>query len=71
MTTSDTLPARLRAWRAAHGWTQAEAAEALGANVRTLQGWERGGRYAPGATVEGLLARLIDLMPPPDAPKRP
>ena len=36
----------LAAWRARLGFTQAEAAERLGINLRTYEGWEIG-RHAP------------------------
>jgi DNA-binding transcriptional regulator YiaG len=34
-------PAELKAWRAEHGLSQRQAAEALDVSVRTLQEWEQ------------------------------
>ncbi len=41
----------LRQWREAKGWTRREAAEHLGVNERTLEGWEYGTRTPPALTV--------------------
>ena len=35
-------PADLRAWRAAMGYTQPQAAQALGVSLRTVKAWEAG-----------------------------
>ena len=35
-------PADLRAWRAHMGYTQQQAAEALGVSLRTVKSWESG-----------------------------
>ena len=37
----------LKAWRVGLGWTQEEAAGALGLNARTYQNWEQGHRKMP------------------------
>lgn len=55
-TTTQTLPTRLRAWRATMHLTQTEAAKRLGQSVSTLRNWEagrRGTRLAP-ATREAI-----------------
>ena len=41
-----TFPARLRAWRKSHRWTQAYAAAFLGRPVATYRHWEVG-RHKP------------------------
>jgi DNA-binding XRE family transcriptional regulator len=45
----------LKAWRARVGYTQRQAAEALGVELRTLHNWELG-RYSPSAGVALRLA---------------
>jgi DNA-binding transcriptional regulator YiaG len=37
----------LMEWRKAKGWTRKQAAEELGINHRTLEGWEYGRRKPP------------------------
>ena len=50
---------QLKAWRRQAGLSQAEAAQALGLNRRTLQHWEQGRLPGPLAqtAIEALLAR--------------
>lgn len=43
-------------WRRIHGFTQREAAERLGVNIRTVQKWEGGERTPPPYLGELLLA---------------
>ena len=50
-----TLAEDLRAWRATKGLTREEAAERLGVNWRTLEGWEQGRREPPYLTLDWLL----------------
>lgn len=40
-------PADLRAWRAAMGYTQPQAAQALGVSLRTIKAWEGGETAVP------------------------
>lgn len=35
-------PADIRAWRSAMGYTQQQAAQALGVSLRTVKAWEAG-----------------------------
>lgn len=35
-------PADMRAWRASMGYTQQQAAQALGVSLRTIKAWEAG-----------------------------
>ena len=35
-------PAALRSWRSAMGYTQQQAAQALGVSMRTVKAWEAG-----------------------------
>ena len=35
-------PADMRAWRASMGYTQQQAAQALGVSLRTIKAWESG-----------------------------
>ena len=35
-------PADIRAWRSAMGYTQQQAAQALGVSMRTVKAWEAG-----------------------------
>jgi DNA-binding transcriptional regulator YiaG len=41
----------LTEWRKAKGWTRRQAAEQLGINHRTLEGWEYGRRRPPAIVV--------------------
>lgn len=50
-------PADLRAWRAAMGYTQPQAAQALGVSLRTIKAWE-GGETAVPAIVPLACAAL-------------
>lgn len=45
---------RLKAWRKCRRLTQRQAAEKLGANARTLQGWEQGA-HEPTAALRKLI----------------
>ena len=45
-------PADLAAWRQHMGYTQAQAAAALGVQPVTYQEWERGARFRDGRPVE-------------------
>lgn len=65
MNTTD-LPARLRAWRAAAGLSQSEAALALGVKFPSFVGWESGRRTpdpwklkALGEAMERVLAAKL------------
>lgn len=55
----------LRAWRAEHGWTQGQAAAALGVSLDTYQNWEQG-RTKPAP--EGPVRKLVAMMPGGAAP---
>lgn len=50
-------PANLRAWRARMGYTQTQAAQALGVSLRTVKAWESG-FAAPPAFLELACAAL-------------
>ena len=52
------LPGKLRKWMAARQFTQAQAAEQLGMNLRTLQDWLQG-RHAPGGLA---LQKLLEIL---------
>jgi len=63
-------PAEFRAWRSAMGYTQQQAAQALGVSLRTVKAWESGETGAPGllplacaALLSRCHARQFD--PPP------
>lgn len=45
-------PADLAAWQAQMGFSQRQAAEALGVTLPTYQEWRRGARFRDGAPVE-------------------
>ena len=45
-------PADLAAWQARMGFTQRQAAAALGVALPTYQEWRRGARFRGGAPVE-------------------
>lgn len=45
-------PADLAAWQAQMGFSQREAAAALGVTLPTYQEWRRGARFRDGAPVE-------------------
>jgi len=45
-------PTDLAAWRQHMGYTQREAAAALGVSAPAYQQWERGSRFDSGAPVE-------------------
>jgi transcriptional regulator with XRE-family HTH domain len=51
-------PADLRAWREAHGLTQAAMAERCGIPRKTLEGLEQGRR--PTSALFGPLAKLLE-----------
>jgi len=38
----------LKSWRARMGWTQTQAAEAMGVSKPTYQSWESGKRWSDG-----------------------
>lgn len=40
-------PADIRAWRSAMGYTQQQAAQALGVSLRTIKAWEGGETAVP------------------------
>jgi len=54
--------ARLKAERARLNLTQAECAEYLGVDVRTINGWENGARPS-GLTQAGVFAKLSSAKP--------
>ena len=45
-------PAELAAWQSRMGFTQRQAAAALGVTLPTYQEWRRGARFRDGAPVE-------------------
>lgn len=53
------LPELLRAYRARHGWSQAQAARVCGVPKPTWQNWEIGRPMTHGALVSRLLAELL------------
>ncbi len=55
-----TLAERLKSRRKRDGKTQKEFAERLEVNLRTYEGWERGGRAPTGARLAKILALLAD-----------
>lgn len=57
-TTVDTLGKRIRRVRMAWKWSQAQFAEAIHSNQKTLSHWERD-RQAPSEAALGALARLM------------
>lgn len=48
----------LKAWRKAYGLTQKEAADRLGANLRTYQNWEAGVNTPPKITENYVRSRI-------------
>ena len=54
----------LRAWRAAHGWTQQRAAAELGVPYHTLRGWE-GGRAPEHPALLRRAMKWLDIVHPP------
>ena len=69
-------PADLAAWQAEMGFTQRQAATALGVTLPTYQEWRRGARFRDGAPVEidrttalacAALAHGLDEWHPPPA----
>ena len=66
-------PADLAAWQVLMGFTQRQAADALGVTLPTYQEWRRGARFRDGAPVEidritalacAALAAGLDEWPP-------
>ena len=53
------LPALLKAYRARHGWTARQAAEATGVAYQTWIGWEGGKRAGQHAWMERLLREAL------------
>lgn len=56
-------PATLRAWRLALGYTQAEAATALGLSTRVVGYYEAGERNIPGPVALACAAISAGLQP--------
>lgn len=54
------IPELLRSWRASHAWTQAQAADALGVDLRTYQDWEQG-RRNPAHAATGARSIISSL----------
>ena len=50
----------LRAWREAHGLTQEQAAEQLGASLGAIRDWEQNRRHPRGMALASLLSALAD-----------
>lgn len=59
MTRQLPIPALLRAWREAHGWTQIEAAEALGVSLGAYRDWEQGAKPPAHETMVRKLVALL------------
>lgn len=55
-----TPAAAIRAIRSAHGWTQAQLAERIGASQVNVSRWEAGTRVPSGAAVARLCALADD-----------
>ena len=56
-------PADLRAWRAAMGYTQPQAAQALGVSLRTVKSWEAGFAAPPAFLALACAALAAGLWP--------
>lgn len=61
-------PDQIRAWRLAHGLTQEQLADILGVYKYTVQRWEWG-QSNPPYMLEFALARLDQILPPPEGIK--
>ena len=60
--TADTLGKRLRVVRMAWKWSQAQFAEAIHSNQKTLSHWERD-RQLPNEATLGAISQLLGLSP--------
>lgn len=58
----DSLPVRMRVWRAAYGLTQQKAADRLGCSLTSWSRWERGETEPIGYWWMDL-DRMIDIPP--------
>jgi DNA-binding transcriptional regulator YiaG len=52
------LPTILKKWRAAKGYTKADAARHMDIPYRTFQDWELGNRTPSGFTLRAILAEV-------------
>ena len=58
-------PADIRAWRSAMGYTQQQAAQALGVSLRTVKAWEAGFAAPPAFLPLACAALAAGLGPLP------
>ena len=56
-------PADMRAWRASMGYTQQQAAQALGVSLRTVKAWEAGFAAPPAFLALACAALAAGLGP--------
>jgi DNA-binding XRE family transcriptional regulator len=54
---------RLKIFRVAKGWSQAQVAEFFGVNVRTWNCWERGAYAIPGPMARSVALEVAKCLP--------